>query len=45
MSKKVLNIAVHKQEEWWCKYGKKTSAIITEKTKCCKDDFKEQFYE
>ena len=43
MSKKVLNIAEHKQEEWWCKYGKRTSAIITEKRSVVRTSLKKNF--
>ena len=43
MSKKVLNIAEHKQEEWWCKYGKRTSAIITEKRSVVRTTLKNNF--
>ena len=43
MSKKVLNIAEHKQEEWWCKYGKRTSAIITEKRSVVRTSLKNNF--
>ena len=43
MSKKVLNIAEHEQEEWWCKYGKRTSAIITEKRSVVRTTLKNNF--
>ena len=43
MSKKVLNIAEHEQEEWWCKYGKRTSAIITEKRSVVRTSLKKNF--
>ena len=41
--KKILNIAEDEQEEWWYKYGKRTSAIITEKRSVVRTTLKNNF--
>ena len=43
MSKKILNIPIHKQQLFWTKFAKKASKIITEKRSSVRTSMKKTF--